>query len=107
MLNWVLLIAAGVMEWGWPVSLKMAMRESFNPWWLSAAIVSMGASGALLMLAQRTIPMGTAYAVWTGIGAIGALLIGIWVFKEPASAMRMVSVSLILAGVVGLKIAGG
>ncbi len=106
-MNWLLLVLAGVMEWGWPVSLKMAMRDEFSLAWLVAAVVSIVASGSLLMLAQRTIPMGTAYAVWTGIGAIGAFVIGILVFKEPADAARMVSVGLIVAGVMGLKLAGG
>ena len=64
-----------------------------------------GASGALLLLAQREIPMGTAYAVWTGIGAIGAFVVGIAAFGDASTAMRFVSVGLITAGIVGLKLA--
>ena len=68
------------------------------------AIVAMGISGALLLIAQRTIPMGTAYAIWTGIGAAGTFLIGIAVFGEPATIMRFFIVGLILAGILGLKL---
>ena len=69
------------------------------------AIVAMSASGALLLWAQRTIPMGTAYAVWTGIGAVGAFTVGILAFGDSASAMRIVSIGLIVAGIIGLKLA--
>ena len=65
----------------------------------------MAASGALLLWAQRVIPMGTAYAVWTGIGAVGAFVVGIVAFGDPASTMRIVSIALIVAGIVGLKLA--
>ena len=65
----------------------------------------MAVSGALLMMAQRAIPMGTAYAVWTGIGAVGAFVTGITLFGDSASAMRIVSIALIVAGIVGLKLA--
>jgi quaternary ammonium compound-resistance protein SugE len=69
------------------------------------AIVAMSASGALLLWAQRFIPMGTAYAVWTGIGAVGAFVVGIAAFGDSASTMRLVSIGLIVAGIIGLKIA--
>ena len=69
------------------------------------AIVAMTASGALLLWAQRTIPMGTAYAVWTGIGAVGAFTVGVFMFGDSASTARMVSIAFIVAGIVGLKIA--
>ena len=65
----------------------------------------MAASGALLFYAQRTIPMGTAYAVWTGIGAAGTFIVGVWLFGDAASLLRILSVMLIVAGVVGLKLA--
>ena len=71
----------------------------------SFAIVTMTASGALLMMAQRSIPMGTAYAVWTGIGAVGAFVVGILLFGDQASTMRIVSIALITAGIIGMKLA--
>jgi quaternary ammonium compound-resistance protein SugE len=67
----------------------------------------MGASGTLLWLAQRQIPMGTAYAVWTGIGAVGTLIVGILVYGEPSTIMRLGSASLIVLGIIGLKLAHG
>jgi len=73
--------------------------------WLLFAIVTMTVSGALLMLAQRAIPMGTAYAVWTGIGAVGAFVTGVLLFGDSASALRIASIGLIVAGIIGLKLA--
>ena len=73
--------------------------------WILFAVVAMSASGALLLWAQRVIPMGTAYAVWTGIGAVGAFVVGILAFGDSASAMRIASIALIVAGIVGLKLA--
>ena len=71
------------------------------------AVVCMAASGAFLWLAQKTIPIGTAYAVWTGIGATGTFIVGILCYGDSASALRLVSVSLIIAGIIGLKLAHG
>ena len=103
---WLYLIAAGVCEIGWPLGLKLGWTEDGpRPWWIVFAVVAMTASGALLLWAQRFIPMGTAYAVWTGIGAVGAFTVGIFVFGDSASTARMVSIALIVAGIVGLKIA--
>jgi quaternary ammonium compound-resistance protein SugE len=79
--------------------------DGVRPWWIVFAVVAMTASGALLLWAQRFIPMGTAYAVWTGIGAVGAFVVGIVTFGDSASTLRMVSIALIVAGIVGLKIA--
>ncbi len=102
---WVYLIVAGILEWGWPMGLKFAWRDGkFHFWPLTLAIVSMIGSGALLLMAQRTIPVGTAYAVWTGIGAVGTFFLGIWLLQEPATALRFVCVGLIVAGIVGLKL---
>jgi quaternary ammonium compound-resistance protein SugE len=102
---WVYLLIAGIFEWGWPVGLKLAFKNGvFSLWPAVGAAVSMGASGLFLYLAQRTLPIGTAYAVWTGIGAVGTFVLGILIFKEPATAMRMVCVGTILAGIVGLKL---
>jgi quaternary ammonium compound-resistance protein SugE len=103
---WIYLVLAGICEIGWPVGLKLGWTdEGARPWWSVFAFVSMTASGALLLWAQRFIPMGTAYAVWTGIGAVGAFTVGILAFGDSASIMRMVSIGLIVAGIVGLKLA--
>ncbi len=105
---WVYLVAAGLFEWGWPVGLKLGMTETELRWgWIGFAGVCMVASGALLLIAQRTIPMGTAYAVWTGIGAAGTFLLGIALFGEPATLARFFFVGLILVGIVGLKLVSG
>jgi len=105
---WILLIAAGLFEWGWPVGLKLGMTDQGLRWhWVGFAAVCMVASAALLLLAQRTIPMGTAYAVWTGIGAAGAFVIGIAWFGEPATFARFFFVGMIVTGIVGLKLASG
>jgi quaternary ammonium compound-resistance protein SugE len=104
---WFFLIIAGVMEWGWPIGLRYAWTEDgFRSGPVLGAIASMTASGFFLLLALRgEIPMGTAYAVWTGIGAIGVFVLGIVLFDEPAQLLRIVSVALIVAGIVGLKLA--
>lgn len=103
---WICLVMAGVCEIGWPVGLKLGWTEAgIRPSWIILAVLSMGASGALLFWAQRTIPMGTAYAIWTGIGAVGAFAVGILAFGDSASTMRLVSIALIVAGIVGLKLA--
>lgn len=103
---WTYLLLAGLCEIGWPIGLKLGWTESgLRIHWIALAVLCMAASGALLLLAQRTIPMGTAYAVWTGIGAVGAFVVGIVAFGDAASVMRIVAASLIVAGVVGLKFA--
>jgi quaternary ammonium compound-resistance protein SugE len=103
---WTYLILAGLFEIGWPVGLKLGWTEQgARPLWIAFAILCMVFSGALLFLAQRQIPMGTAYAVWTGIGAVGAFVIGIIAFGDSTSSLRLVAAGLIIAGVVGLKLA--
>lgn len=103
---WVYLVLAGIFEIGWPIGLKNGYGPEGVRWaWLSLAIFCIVVSGGLLLLAQREIPMGTAYAVWTGIGAAGTFLVGILVYGDPSSAMRIASAGLIVAGVVGLKLA--
>jgi len=103
-LAWLYLFGAGVCEWGWPLGLKLGMDATGPRWgWLAFALVCMIASGALLLLAQRDIPMGTAYAVWTGIGAVGTALLGVLLFAEPAQIARWLFIGLIVAGVVGLR----
>jgi quaternary ammonium compound-resistance protein SugE len=102
---WVFLLVAGIAEWGWPVGLKLGWSDAGAQWgWIALALVSMALSGWLLLLAQRTLPMGTAYAVWTGIGAVGTFLIGIAVFGDSAALVRFVCVGLIVAGILGLKL---
>lgn len=101
---WCYLILAGMFEWGWPMGLKFAWRdEQFFVWPALFAVVTMAASGYFLFLAQREIPVGTAYAVWTGIGAVGTFLLGIWLLGEAASLARFFFVGLIIVGIAGLK----
>jgi len=103
---WLYLIAAGAFEWGWPVGLKLGLTDAGPRWgWILFAALCMAASGSLLFLAQKDIPMGTAYAVWTGIGAAGTFVLGVLLFDEAASLARIFFVGLILAGIIGLKLA--
>lgn len=103
---WISLLVAGLFEIGWPVGLKNGWSsDGVNPVWILFAVVSMAISGALLLYAQRTIPIGTAYAVWTGIGAAGTFAVGVLFFGDAFSTLRMVSIVLIIAGIVGLKLA--
>ena len=104
-MNWISLIIAGIFEIGWPLGLKMAQQPDSNKFgWIIFAIVSMSISGGLLFYAQKTIPIGTAYAVWTGLGAVGTLMVGIFFFGDSASVFRLLSATLIVAGIIGLKI---
>ena len=100
---WIILLVAGLFEVGWAVGLKYT--EGFTRLWPTVGTgVSMVMSMTLLGLALKTLPLGTAYAVWTGIGAIGTALFGILVLKEPATAARLVCLCLIVAGILGLKL---
>ena len=101
---WIYLILAGVFEIGWPVDLKLAGDNSMRLIGVSIAIIFMGISGFLLYLAQQTIPIGTAYAIWTGIGAGGTFMVGVIFFGDPTSLTRYLGILLILAGLVMLKI---
>lgn len=104
-MDWIAIFLAGVCECGWPLGLKLGHGESgTHRGWIVFAVVCIVASGALLLYAQLSIPMGTAYAAWTGIGAVGTFALGILVFKEPARLARFVSVGLIVAGILGLKL---
>lgn len=101
---WIVLVAAGLLEVGWAVGLKYT--EGFTrllPTLFSAA--AMVASLGLLGVALRSLPLGTAYAVWTGIGTVGTAVFGMVVLREPATAMRLVCITLIVAGIAGLKFA--
>lgn len=100
---WMLLLAAGIFEVGWAVGLKYT--DGFTRLWPTlATLAAMVVSVALLAMAVRHLPLGTAYAVWTGIGAIGTVLLGIVLFNEPATLLRLGCVALILGGIIGLKI---
>ena len=100
---WVLLFLAGLLEVAWAVGLKYT--DGFTrPLPTAATLVAMIASVILLALAVRTLPLGTAYAVWTGIGTAGAVLLGIVLFQDPATLARLFFVGLIVAGIVGLKL---
>lgn len=102
---WLWLLAAGVFEIGWPLGFKLADAHPRHFWlFIVLSAVSMTLSGVLLYLAQRTISIGTAYVVWTGIGAVGTVLLGILCFDDSAAPLRMLFLSMILIGVVGLKI---
>ena len=100
---WIYLTVAGLLEVGWAIGLKYT--EGFTrllpSLWTS---VSMILSVVLLGLALKTLPVGTAYAVWTGIGAVGTAALGIYLFAEPATALRLLSIGLILSGIVGFKL---
>ena len=99
---WVVLFIAGICEIGWAVGLKYT--DGFTRLWPTVFTgVSLVVSMALLGIAVKTLPLGTAYAVWTGIGAVGTVILGILLFKEPATVMRLVCVALIVAGILGLK----
>jgi len=102
-MSWIILFVAGLFEIGWAIGLKYT--EGFTRLWPTLWTVgSMALSLALLGLALKTLPVGTAYAVWTGVGAAGTALLGIYLFGEPATAARLSCIGLILAGIVGLKI---
>ena len=103
-MSWVYLFIAGIFEIGWPLGLKLSQTMASKVVGIVIAIISMALSGLFLWLAQRTIPMGTAYAVWTGIGAAGTFVVGILLFKDPSNIFRIISVSLVIVGVVGLKL---
>jgi quaternary ammonium compound-resistance protein SugE len=100
---WIVLAVAGVLEIGWAIGLKYT--EGFTrPWPTLATVASMVASMGMLGIAVNSLPVGTAYAVWTGIGTIGTALLGLVLFGEPASAARLACIAMIAAGIVGLKI---
>ena len=101
---WTLLFVAGLLEVGWAIGLKYT--EGFTRLWPSVwTATAMIASLWLLGIAMRSLPVGTAYAVWVGVGAVGTVILGIVLFAEPVNAMRIGSVALIVAGIVGLKLA--
>ena len=100
---WVILVLAGILEVGWAVGLKYT--QGFTRLWPTLVTVSaMAVSLALLGVAVRTLPLGTAYAVWTGIGTVGTVFVGMLLFGEAASPARLLCVCLIVSGIIGLKL---
>ncbi len=104
---WFYLVLAGLMEIGWPLGFKLSQAPGWRVPGIVLAAVCLALSMALLWLAQRSIPIGTAYAVWTGIGATGVFVVGILLFDEPRQLLRMASAGCIVAGIIGLKLAEG
>ncbi|HAQ20948.1 MAG TPA: QacE family quaternary ammonium compound efflux SMR transporter [Prolixibacteraceae bacterium] len=105
-MNWILLIIAGLFEVGFASCLGKAKETSGaeSVWWLVGFILSLTLSMILLYKASLTIPIGTAYAVWTGIGAVGTVIMGIAFFKEPADFWRMLFITTLIISIIGLKI---
>ena len=104
-IHWIYLIAAGFFEIGWPLGLKLASISSFKILGPIISVISMAISGILLWLSLKGISIGTAYAVWTGIGTAGTFIIGVLFFDDPSIFLRWAGVSLIILGVVFLKAA--
>lgn len=104
-MHWVYLVLAGLFEIGWPVGLKIAQQPETRLKGIIIAVFFMAVSGFLLWLAQRTIPIGTAYAIWTGIGAAGTFLVGVLFYGDPASIAKYLGVAMIIGGVATLKLA--
>lgn len=103
--TWLILFLAGLFEIGWAIGLKLSDGLT-RPLPTALTIMSMVVSVVLLGIALRTLPVGTGYAVWTGIGTVGAALLGMALFGEPATVMRLACIALIVAGIVGLKLVG-
>ncbi|MDG6348919.1 quaternary ammonium compound efflux SMR transporter SugE [Luteimonas sp. 8-5] len=103
-MNWVILVLAGLFEIGWAIGLKYT--DGFTRLWPTVGtVLAMAISLGLLGIAMKSLPVGTAYAVWVGVGAVGTAILGIVLLGEPANAGRMVSLGLIVAGIIGLKLA--
>ena len=103
-MNWFILFLAGLLEIAWAIGLKHS--EGFTKFWPSFwTLITMVASMVLLAIAMKSLPVGTAYAVWVGIGAVGTAVLGIVLFGESASPARLACIGLIVAGIVGLKLA--
>lgn len=103
MSGWLALLAAGLLEVAWALGLKYS--DGLTRFWPTAAtLVAIALSFGLMAIALRSLPFGTAYAVWTGIGAVGSILVGMYLYSEPTDPVRIVCLSLIIAGMVGLKL---
>ncbi len=102
---WVFLIIAGLFEIGWPLGFKLAQTTHNNLLWISFSVVAMALSGWFLFMAQKDISIGVAYASWTGIGALGTFLIGIFFFGDGSSLLSWMGILLIVSGIAMLKLA--
>lgn len=101
---WLILVLAGLFEVGWAIGLKYT--HGFSRLWPTVGtVIAMLVSLGLLGIAMKSLPVGTAYAVWVGVGAVGTVVLGIVLFNEPANPGRLISVGLIIAGIIGLKLA--
>lgn len=104
-MSWLVLVVAGLFEVGWAIGLKYT--EGFTRLWPTlGTVLAMAISVALLGLAMKQLPVGTAYAIWVGVGAVGTVILGIILLGDSASPARLISVGLIIAGIIGLKLAG-
>jgi quaternary ammonium compound-resistance protein SugE len=104
---WIYLIVAGILEIGWPLGLKITQFPDKRLAGFVMAVLCIAGSGFCLWLAQKTIPMGTAYAVWTGIGTVGTFVVGIYLFGDSTHPLRILSAALIVGGIIGLKLTHG
>lgn len=104
-MNWLLLVIAGLFEVGFASCLGKAKETSGNValWWIAGFFICLSISMYLLYLATKTLPIGTAYAVWTGVGAVGTVLVGIFIFKEPATFWRIFFLVTLIGSIIGLK----
>lgn len=104
-MNWIILIIAGFFEVGFAACLGKAKSATGNDvyWWYGGFLICLTISMVLLVKATQTLPIGTAYAVWTGIGAVGTVLVGIWIFKEPADFWRVFFILTLISSIIGLK----
>ena len=104
-MSWLYLIIAGIFEVGWPLGFKLASTYTkYNIIFVVLSVISMALSGVFLYIAQKSIPIGTAYVIWTGVGAVGTLLIGIIFFGYSADFWRLFFITLIIIGIIGTKI---
>lgn len=105
-MNWILLIVAGLFEVAFAFCLGKAKETAGNEMyaWYAGFLITLGISMALLVKATQTLPIGTSYAVWTGIGAVGTVLVGIFVFKEPVTFLRLFFLSTLIGSIIGLKV---
>ena len=103
-MSWLYLLIASIFEVGWPYGLKMASLSSVKTWWIIFAIIAMTLSGVFLYIAQKNIPIGIAYVIWTGIGAACTFLLGVLVFNDTIDLMKILGVLLIITGITLLKL---